>query len=286
MATILRAQYLGPENPSKAGTYRIAKRLIGIAGDLPPDELSAAHVADLEGQWRTEKLSPSTKSNYAKVTRQVLRWLQEYQGAPRLAQIVGRYQPARPRNITFTDGERDTLLRAAKLHLRLWLLLCSDLAIRSGTAARIGPQHYNPTTCELTFTTKYQEKLTLPVTEEIIELINLCEPTDHAPFVRQLWFRDRHHGPKPKPGGTDNAALWRQFRELKEQVGITRSLRLHDLRRTTAVKIYKLTGDLRAAQALLGHRRLDSTLWYLDHYTTPIQRSQLELLKQPERKSA
>jgi integrase len=128
--------------------------------------------------------------------------------------------------------------------------------------------------------------MTLPVTEEIIELLNQCEPTDPAPFVRQLWYRDRHHGPKPAPRGNNMDALWKQFRDLKESVGITRSIRPHDLRRTAAVKIYELTGDLRAAQALLGHVDLASTLHYLDHHLTPVRRSDLELIKKQERKSA
>ena len=286
LVAILRKRFLGPDTKSKGGTYCIAKRLIGLAGDLHPAQLSAAHIADLEDQWRGDNLASSTKSHYAKATRVILRWLTDYHGAPRLAQVVGKYAKAKPRNVTISNQEKEALIRAAKPHLRLLLLLCSDLAIRSGTAARLAPEHYNPATCELTFRTKCQENMTLPVTEEIIELLNQCEPTDPAPFVRQLWYRDRHHGPKPAPRGKNMDALWKQFRDLKESVGITRSIRPHDLRRTAAVKIYRLTGDLRAAQALLGHVDLASTLHYLDHHLTPVKRSDLELIKKQERKSA
>ena len=39
------------------------------------------------------------------------------------------------------------------------------------------------------------------------------------------------------------------------------------------------TGDLRDVQALLGHRSLASTIWYLDHDFSPINRATLELIK-------
>jgi integrase len=37
----------------------------------------------------------------------------------------------------------------------------------------------------------------------------------------------------------------------------------HSLRRTKAALIYKLTGNLRAVQLLLGHTKLESTVRYL-----------------------
>lgn len=37
----------------------------------------------------------------------------------------------------------------------------------------------------------------------------------------------------------------------------------HSLRRTTVSLVYKKTGNLRACQLLLGHRKLESTVRYL-----------------------
>ena len=37
----------------------------------------------------------------------------------------------------------------------------------------------------------------------------------------------------------------------------------HSLRRKTVALVYKKTGNLRACQLLLGHRKLESTVWYL-----------------------
>jgi len=212
-----------------------------------------------------------------------LRYLWQYHGAPKLDEIVSRFPGLRPRNVTATDKERQAIMTAAPPHLRLWLLFCADLAIRSGTAARIDPSHYDANRRELRFTTKYGEHLTLPCTAEIVALINQCDPHSDYPFVRQLWAEDARHrwGRKPKLDPNDPSPLSKQFCTLRRSLGITRKLTPHDLRRTAAVHMLEATGDLRDVQALLGHRNLTSTLWYLDHDMRPVSRSVLERIKRP-----
>jgi integrase len=195
---------------------------------------------------------------------------------------VRRYPDVRPRNVTATRAEIDALLGAAPPHLRLWLLFCSDLAIRSGTASRLAPRHFDPERRELRFTTKHNARQTLPVTEEIRALILQCDLAQDVPFVRQLWHLKGNRLGKPIKAGCDGIdALRYHFAKLRAQVGITRRITPHDLRRTAAVAMLEYTRDVRDVQALLGHRNLPSTLWYLDHDLRPIKRSTLELLKRP-----
>jgi integrase len=153
--------------------------------------------------------------------------------------------------------------------MRVFVLLCSDLAIRSGTAMRIAPQHYNAEREELTFKTKYGENMTLPVTQELKGLFALHKGDPSQPYVSAL-----------HPfGHIADRNIREQFTRLRRSVGVTRQVTPHDLRRTTAVRTYELTKDLRLVQALLGHRDLDSTFWYLDHHNTPVPASTLELAK-------
>lgn len=212
----------------------------------------------------------------AAAVRNLLRYLWEYHGAPKLDGNIARYSGIRPRNVTVTDDERDALLAAASPHVRLWLLFCADLAIRSGTAARLSPAEYDPQRRQLTFTTKCNEHVTLPTTAAIESLLDDCDLRNPDPFVRQLW-PDVGNG-RPDYIAKTLAAHWRR---LCARVGITRHIVPHDLRRTAAVSIYRHTGDIRDAQALLGHKALASTLWYLDHDVRPIKRSTLELIKSP-----
>lgn len=214
--------------------------------------------------------------------RALLRWLWIYHGAPKLDDEIRRHSGIRPRNVIATDEERDALLAAATPHMRLFILLCSDLAIRSGTAGQLGPDNYDPARGILRFTTKKGEKVTLPVTSEIRVLLDRCRMDTDEPFVRQLWRIEVQHGRRPHAKQpVQRSVLPAKFRLLKEQVGITRKLTPHDLHRTTAVHMLEATGDVRDVQALLGHRSLQSTIWYLDHDLRPVKRSTLELLKNP-----
>ena len=194
--------------------------------------------------------------------RQLLRWLWEYYGAPKLDGLIARTDALRRRNVTATQEEKNALLAAAGPHLRLWILLCSDLAILSGTAARLGPDHYDAETGILHFTTKKGVRQTLPVTHEIRQLLAQCDQRDPSSFVRQRKRNEpRRRGPSPGRGPAYTSPLNCEFAALRRALGITRKLTLHDLRRTTAVAMLQHTHDIRDVQALLGHRSLQSTIW-------------------------
>lgn len=182
--------------------------------------------------------------------------------------------------MTATDGEKERILAAAPDHLRLWILLCSDLAMRSGTAAKIAPRHYDPSRRILAFTTKYGATLTLPTTSEIDALIKQCDLNDPEPFARQLW-RKASHLRRTREESADQDSYERQFKQLRLDLGINRRIVPHDLRRTTAVAMLRASGDVRDVQALLGHRSLQSTIWYLDHDLRPVAREVLETIKRP-----
>lgn len=186
--------------------------------------------------------------------------------------------------MTVTDHERAALLAAAPSHLRLFVLLCADLAIRSGTVTKLAPQHYDPAAEQLTFVTKLGEKLTLPVTAEVAIALNACDLSNPEPFIRQLW-RLQPGNAHPQQGTattrSQHLTLLAAFARLRKSIGIDRHITPHDLRRTAAVAMYRHTHNLRAVQALLGHRSLPATVWYLDHDMEPVSRTALEAIKKP-----
>jgi integrase len=237
-------------------------------------------VAEVDEAIHRGRFTYSTKNVKAQALRRILTALWIEQGAPKLDGMVRRYPNVRPRNVTATRAEIDAILARARPHLRLWLLLCSDLAMRSGTAATMAPEHYNPHRGELRFVTKHNAHQTLPVTAEVRAILASCNPDDPRPFVLQLWAKRK---PQPGPPVTIACihALRRQYRALLRSAGIARRVTPHDLRRTAAVAMLNATHDLRDVQTLLGHRNLHSTLWYLDHDNTPVSRRTLELLKNP-----
>jgi integrase len=274
LAEVLRAVYLTGDTGTP--NYQAAKRLLAQAGSLPPSQLTAATILEISDTIARSGRALHTRSNYASALRRILRYLWEFHAAPKLDSYVRRYPGLRPRNVLVNDDEREALLAAAPPHMKLWLLLCGDLAIRSGTACRLAPAHYDAQRRALTFTTKMGERLTLPTTQAIETMLDECDMRNPDPFVRQLWHRHRNHPTAAKDQDTLQTAL----RKLRRTLGL-REVHAHDLRRTAAVAIYRHTGDLRDAQALLGHRSLPATLHYLDHDLRPIARATLEAIKRP-----
>lgn len=212
----------------------------------------------------------------------MLRWLWEEHGAPKLDSYVPKLTGMRPRNVTADRETIDRILAAARPDMRLWLLLCSDLGIRSGTALKIAPENYNPHAGTLSFTTKKAAALTLPVTKAVAELIEECDLDNPLPFVTQLRLRIVGNMGRPRKNATVNSHNMRnEYTALRRSLGITKRITPHDLRRTTAVRIYKRTRDLHIVQSFLGHRNMQATIWYLDHDLQPIDRSILEDAKKP-----
>jgi integrase len=234
----------------------------------------------------------STRAVLARETRGALRYLHHYHKAKLWTDLITYPKGVRPRNITITEAEKAslwTLARETNPGLYMWMMLCSDLAIRSGTAHKLGFAHYDPTRQELRFLTKFRAALTIPVTREIAEYIERCNPRDERPFVAQLW--QSHTKGQRHVLARTRTAIGRAFVRLMKDAGITRNLRLHDFRRTTAVKVYRKTRDLRVVQSLLGHANLASTVHYLDHDLVAVPRLILEDVKlskpiHPERRIA
>jgi integrase len=216
--------------------------------------------------------------------RRVLRWLWQEHGAPKLDGYVPKLAGVRPRNVTASRDQIDAIVSAARPALRMWILLCADLGLRSGTAVKIGPDDYNKENQTISFTTKKNAHQTLPLTRAIAELVARCDLSCKESFVTQLHRHDRQSKGGPgrpmKNCRVDAANLSREYAKLRKDLGIKRIV-LHDLRRTAAVNMLHLTGDITVVQSLLGHRSLQSTVWYLDHDLQAIDRGDLEAIKRP-----
>lgn len=188
-------------------------------------------------------------------------------GAPYgLDKQVKQVAQPRPRNVTLTDEERARLMAASGPALRCFILLCSDLALRSGTAIRVAPKHYDPIKGEVRISTKGSTAVHLPTTDALDDLFMLALSMDtgrHSqttPFISLLSGRTM-----------TRSAIGKQFRNTCKRLNIVGKTP-HDLRRTTAVKVMDITKDLRVVQHLLGHRNLNATLHYLDHDNNRIDR--------------
>ncbi len=267
------APYTTPAKANRASCLG-ARVLIAAAGSLHPERLTIASIATLN-LWARSGGTPSTRYSRGAGAREILKYLTMEYKAKNLARHIDRLRVATPRNVTATQAERDALISKAPPHIRCWLLFCSDLAIRSGTASRITPQAFDKEAGTITFTTKNGAKQKTQVTAELRALMSQAI-RPNVPYASQI---GRNREPGTRGAILSANTLNRNFRALKARCGIERDLRPHDLRRTTARRVYKQTQDLRQVQALLGHSSLGSTLWYLQDALVQVEASTLELAK-------
>ena len=216
-----------------------------------------------------DKLAHSTRFARAAALGYVVRLLRDHGAERGLDAAIPKLGKPSPRNVVATTEEREAIFAASPPHLQCLLHLCSDLAIRSGTAAKIAPHHYDAQQGTLTFRTKYARSVTLPVSAPLRELFKLHAGEPHVPYLTAL---------NPR-GAESESAHRRMFERIRKKLGITRRLTYHDLRRTTAVRAYELTRDLRVVQALLGHKELAHTLYDLDHNSTPVTSDVIEAVR-------
>jgi integrase len=163
--------------------------------------------------------------------------------------------------------------------LRLWLLFCSDLALRSGTANKLNGSNYDPERGELRFMTKGGACQMLPITTEIATLIASLDHHSPIPYVWQLRKKEQLRG---HPSLIYRVRILRaELKALRLSLGITKRIIPHDLRRTAAVAMLNETHDIRTVKVLLGHSDLKTTLGYLDHDIIHLDQSMLEAIKRP-----
>jgi integrase len=277
---VLRAHLDGYKNRNHSEATP-TKTLIAIAGSLAPSQLRPAHITEAVARLNNPRYAITTRNAHTIVLRRLLRWLWDTHGAPKYDRLVPTLTPARPRNVTATRSEIDTLIDNATPALRALLILCSDLAIRSGTAIKIAPEHYNAERQTLSFTTKKDAHVTLAITQAVRDLIDGCDLSNPLPFITQKRREECFRARYMKRPWMEVSILHKELKDLRQRLGITKRIIFHDLRRSAAVATLRYTNNLRTVQSLLGHRSLQSTIWYLDHDLYPVDTETLEAIKQP-----
>ncbi len=174
--------------------------------------------------------------------------------------FVGPKPPLQPRHVWTIRTQLQLADRKRDLAL---FNMAIDSKLRSCDVVALKVEDVAPQGHAIERATVRQKKTGRPVTFEITEQArnSIDEYLRHANRnPGEFLFAGRH--------GAVNGLSTRQFARLLSQwlraIGLDpASFGTHSLRRTKATLIYRRTGNLRAVQLLLGHRKIESTVRYL-----------------------
>src|ERR1700752_1007077 len=176
-------------------------------------------------------------------------------GDPCLA--IDRRKPDRHARTTFDDQTVSTIIRAAKTPRdRVCLRLMLVYGLRKGALAGLTLVCFDRNRRSLSFVTKGRKYHTVPLVGS--EIWKDLESIDGHPSHYLLHRRGRPDLPL-SPHGTH---LWWYARLADAGVvdpGTTSGQRMHKARHTAGQRVLNSTGNLKAAQMLLGHASISTT---------------------------
>jgi integrase/recombinase XerC len=133
------------------------------------------------------------------------------------------------------------------------VLLYFQCGLRFAEALAVTPRSWNQEARTVSVNVKGGRTRPTPITPDVeVLLASAGNPDPDMPFIFALRGR--------KMNIRSIRAAWQKH---KRDCAINPAVTSHDLRRTAASIIYASSHDLRAVQALLGHKRLTSTLQYI-----------------------
>ena len=183
LAPLLRAFSAGVSRHDCATRYA-AQALVDIAGSTNPRRLSAAHVIEAAAACAPATCHPSQETTGSHRSAESCAHCGKTTArrnstaacpAPRPHALA----PSQPR------AKKSTALKThAPADLRLFIALCADLAIRSGTAVRLACR-IRPAARHPPLHNKERRARRLPVTAEVAGLFALCDMRNPQPFITQ-----------------------------------------------------------------------------------------------------
>ncbi|HEX9200533.1 MAG TPA: site-specific integrase [Acidobacteriaceae bacterium] len=218
---------------------------------MPPDQVLASHITETVALVNRSSWQPSTRWTAFQDIKHLLRDLVLSGAKAGLCSLVPMPAKPAPRPVTLPVTALDSLILTSPPWLRLFILLCHDTALRAGTAATLTRRCYDSRLGEIVVVGKRGTVTRVPVSGRLRALLLQCPPGD-GPLVSLLAGRSMGY-----------FACYKHFKAQCATHGLPRDIHPHDLRRTMAEVTYRVCGDLRVIQTLLGHDALNSTLHYL-----------------------
>ena len=261
------AQAWGKGRISVNSDQQVGKELANTWAHITAHQLTEPMIRAQVAIWR-HRLSPRTAFAYRGCLVRLLKVVDRATGTHHADNVPKLTNPG-PRTLLAKDEELENTLRVSPLWLRCLILMGRLLGLRHGEALAVTPAHINERENTITFKRKGGGTSGLPIPPDLTTMFKLAQEQDPcAPIIETLRGRP-----------VNREMIYRAWDKAKRTANANPDLIIHDLRRTVATHLYDATKDLRAVQALLGHKHLDSTLKYIAPADSEHLRTQLLQLR-------
>lgn len=245
--------YLATLSPESRRTLSgCLRRITGDAPGFPWTSLDHEHVVGVRASLLDEGMAPATVNKHLSALKGVLRtcWrmglipLEHYQ---RAADVPGARGGSMPAGRVLTDAEVRVLYERSPERDRRLLDLLYGCGLRRAEAARAQVDDLDSQSDQLWLRVagKGGKQRRIPVPDQAAA--RLARRADSGPLL------DPH---------LTASGIYERIRALATRIGLP-SFGPHDLRRTYATRLYRVSRDIETVCALMGHASTDTTRRYL-----------------------
>ena len=258
----------GRNKQYRCDQLRYLRRMSAFWGDAELTQIMPALIRRFRDELRAAGLSEASCDRHLAAGKAAWRYSVDDIQNPFCR--VAFYNPDNSVTRYLTEAQRSALLTAAKGESRDWyeMILTGVLTgLRRRNVHRLRRDEVDFERKTITVTQKGQRAHWIPLNSQIHEVL-AAAAHNGTPY---FWIN---------PGTGKPWECWHNgpWRRIKARAGIPENFRFHDLRHDAGTEIYRLTGDVRMAQRLLGHRQLKTTERYA-HVTEDALRDGAELLR-------
>ena len=256
--------------------YALNLYVMPLWGNLDVSLLNMSHLSALDAALMEAQLSVSTRNRYRAYCRAICQWGFDNDLAPQnpFAKFRADIKKEGKAPDLITEEELSALYQAAQPHLKWAIEVMLNTGVRPGRtelfALRISDVYFVQGGIWITRTKTNSDRTLLPLRPEFLAQI------------QELLIKEPGRRYLVEYECLPVTTLKTAWTSAKKNAGITRRLRLYDLRHLYATSLLSNGADLKAASEMLGHTSPTTTLNTYYHVLDRQKREALKHLKMPQ----
>jgi integrase len=220
-------------------------------GDCPVGEINRAGILEFRNDLRDKKLTLATCDRYIAAGKAA--WNYSLPDKPNPFKQVKQFNPDNTKHHILSNDDVKRLMSIAQSRLPYlfeMIAVASLTGLRRGNILRLKRSEVDLERNWLSVHQKGNRLHEAPLNEIVVNILRNIPDNGSEYF----WLNPNT--------GKPYTTVKRSWATLKRLAKVNPDIRIHDLRHTMAVNIILTTGSVKAAQQLLGHRSLKTTMRY------------------------